>query len=145
VSHPFRVRYPPDVSSSARARHEAAAHFAGVLGGRARYELTLVVDELVTNAIRHGAGEVELRLDLQDGSIRGEVIDDGDGFEAQVRESTPDQLGGRGLIIVSRLTQEWGVYDGSAHVWFELPLGGSAPVEAEPEVGEPHDDVLPDV
>ncbi len=144
MSHPFRVRYPSDASSSGRARHEAAAHFAGHLDRRGQYDLGLVVDELVTNAIRHGAGDVELRLDLEDGRIRGEVIDEGDGFEAQMREAAPDQLGGRGLIIVSRLTQEWGVYDGSAHVWFELPLGGSAPAEAAPEVGEPDDDVLPD-
>jgi hypothetical protein len=28
----------------------------------------------------------------------------------------------RGLKLVDRLTSRWAVYEGSTHVWFELPL-----------------------
>jgi serine/threonine-protein kinase RsbW len=145
VPRPFRARYPPESASSGRARQAATEHFAAVLPPATRQELGLVVSELVTNGIRHGAGEVELRLDLHEGRIRGEVIDQGAGFEAQLRNAAPDDLGGRGLVLVDRMVHEWGVYDGSSHVWFQLPVVGAPDEDAGgPVTGEPDDTALPD-
>jgi|1186.fasta_scaffold372874_1 two-component sensor histidine kinase len=144
MPRPFRARYRLDPTSIARARHDVHDHFGDELPGATSEELGLIVSELVTNAIRHGGGDVELRLDVRAGRIRGEVIDQGEGFEGQMREATPDRLGGHGLVIVDRLSHEWGVYDGSSHVWFQLPVVGAPDVAVAPIVGEPDDDALPD-
>ena len=83
--------------------------------------LELVVSELVTNAVRHGPGElITLRLmSAPDGTITGEVADQGDGVVA-IREHDATAAGGMGLPIVDALTSAWGVYPGSTHVWFRF-------------------------
>jgi hypothetical protein len=55
-------------------------------------------------------------------SIRGEVADQGNPAHAipEIKEVT--KTGGRGLAVVDKLTAKWGVYEGSTHVWFEMPL-----------------------
>jgi two-component sensor histidine kinase len=145
VPRPFRARYAAEALSSTRARHAATGYYGDLLPRRTRHDLGLIVSELVTNAVRHGAGDIDLLLDVQDGRIRGEVIDQGDGFAAALREASPDDLGGRGLVIVDHLAQEWGVYDGSSHVWFHLPLDGAAPQDGRPpETRPPDPEALPD-
>ncbi|HYZ28128.1 MAG TPA: ATP-binding protein [Thermoleophilaceae bacterium] len=81
----------------------------------------LVVSELVTNAVRHGPGElITLRLaSTPNGGIAGEVVDQGDGVVA-IREHGGALAGGLGLPIVDALTSDWGVYPGSTHVWFRF-------------------------
>lgn len=86
-------------------------------------EVELVVSELVTNSIRYGPDDrpITLRLELaDDGSVHGEVEDQGDGHIA-IREQDPGTaVGGLGLPIVEQLTTAWGVYPGSCHVWFRF-------------------------
>jgi anti-sigma regulatory factor (Ser/Thr protein kinase) len=96
--------------------------------------LTLVVSELVTNAVMHGQGAIRFRLQLDAGDLRGEVIDDGGGFEHELRAAGPDATSGRGLLIVDRLTTRWGVHEGTTHVWFEM-LTGSHGKGAGPHIG----------
>ncbi len=81
----------------------------------------LLISELVTNSVRHGAGEtvtVLLDADLP-GVLRCEVIDDGHGFIPRARDATA-LGGGWGLDLVETLAANWGVREGSTHVWFEL-------------------------
>ena len=89
-----------------------------------RSRLRLVVSELVTNAVRHGEGAIELRLWRDGTTVRGEVVDEGGGFEHEVRTEGWDDVGGRGLGIVERMTRRWGIREGTTHVWFELDPGG---------------------
>ena len=97
-------------------------------------DLCLVVSELVTNALNHGSGAIRLVL-LRDGDrLRGEVTDEGSGFEVELRERGLEEVGGRGLMVVSGVSERWGVYDGSSHVWFELGLAATAGVELRPPV-----------
>ena len=84
-------------------------------------DLQLVVTELVTNAVIHGQGTIRLRLRLDAGDVRGDVIDEGGGFEHELREASPYAESGRGLLIVDRLSTRWGVHECSSHVWFEMP------------------------
>src|SRR3954462_5329584 len=64
-----------------------------------RCDLTLVVSELVANAVRHAPpmdeGEIELMIARRDGHIHVEVSDPGRGFDP-----TPDPTreGGLGLV-----------------------------------------------
>jgi signal transduction histidine kinase len=82
----------------------------------------LLVTELVSNAVRHGAGDVvRLVVDRPDDRrLRCEVIDEGSGFLPVARMGASDEAGGWGLHLVETLAESWGVREGSTHVWFEL-------------------------
>ncbi|WP_329047927.1 ATP-binding protein [Amycolatopsis sp. NBC_01488] len=65
----------------------------------------LIVTELATNALQHGAGRPVLRLSVGAGHIRVEVFDDDPA--PPVRRS-PGADGGWGLALVERLSLAWG-------------------------------------
>ena len=101
-----------------------------------RAEAELIVTELVTNAVVHGVGAIRLRLAIDDDEVRGEVIDQGSGFEVEVRERGVGEVSGRGLWLVASLARRWGIHEGSSHVWFELALRRTVPTPTPPELGE---------
>ncbi|MFJ1752163.1 SpoIIE family protein phosphatase [Kitasatospora sp. NPDC088134] len=115
-------RLPPEPTSVAKAREAAC----GWLLERGLDELVdtceLLVSELVTNALRHGRGEIRLRL-LRDRSMVCEVWDDAYAQPRQRRAQETDE-GGRGLQLVSLLAERWGSRrtPKGKIVWFELSL-----------------------
>lgn len=85
-------------------------------------DLRLLVSELVTNAVELGEGRIELALSpCDDGGVRVEVRDEGYGAP-EIRDPGPDDLNGRGLRIVDRVSRRWGVdqFLPGKIVWFEL-------------------------
>ncbi|MGV9453973.1 SpoIIE family protein phosphatase [Streptomyces sp. NPDC003635] len=82
----------------------------------------LVASELVTNAIRHATGPVQLRL-LRDRALICEVSD-GSGTSPRLRRARGEDEGGRGLFLVAQLTERWGTrYTPHGKViWTEQPL-----------------------
>ena len=82
----------------------------------------LLVTELVTNSVRHGQGDqVRLILDVPEPDrLRCEVIDNGHGFLPIARSRDSTDEGGWGLYLVEKLARQWGVREGSTHVWFEI-------------------------
>ncbi|MFC5647062.1 SpoIIE family protein phosphatase [Kitasatospora cinereorecta] len=115
-------KLPPEPTSVAKAREAAC----GWLIERGLDELVdtseLLVSELVTNALRHGRGEIRLRL-LRDRTMVCEVWDDGYAQPRQRRAQETDE-GGRGLQLVSLLAERWGSRrtPKGKIVWFELAL-----------------------
>ncbi|WP_404814193.1 SpoIIE family protein phosphatase [Kitasatospora fiedleri] len=115
-------RLPPEPTSVAKAREAAC----GWLLERGLDELVdtseLLVSELVTNALRHGRGEIRLRL-LRDKTMVCEVWDDAYAQPRQRRAQETDE-GGRGLQLVSLLAERWGSRrtPKGKIVWFELSL-----------------------
>lgn len=82
----------------------------------------LLTSEVVTNAIIHGRSGPLLAVDVSDRAIRVAV---GDGSpELPVRRlGRPDDVSGRGVLIVEELATSWGVVrerNGSKRVWFEV-------------------------
>jgi serine phosphatase RsbU (regulator of sigma subunit)/anti-sigma regulatory factor (Ser/Thr protein kinase) len=83
----------------------------------------LLVGEVVTNAVRHAhTRRVGLRL-VRAGALLCEVSDD-DHAVPVLLSAGPEDEGGRGLRIVSRLAREWGTSRSAQGktVWFEQPL-----------------------
>jgi GAF domain-containing protein/anti-sigma regulatory factor (Ser/Thr protein kinase) len=85
----------------------------------------LVVSELVTNAIRYGAVPIQLRL-IRDRTLICEVSD-GNSAAPHLRRARTFDEGGRGLLLVSQLTQGWGTRQTTSGktIWAEqlLPTG----------------------
>lgn len=82
------------------------------------HDAVLVADELVTNAHQHGRAPRACRLALvgRGHCLRIEVDD--------AAPEIPDGTGGRGLVLVARLSDAWGVHRDRDHktVWAELSL-----------------------
>ncbi|GII28893.1 ATP-binding protein [Planotetraspora mira] len=91
-------------------------------------DCTLIVSELVTNAVRHGGSALALRLVGGRGWVYGEIYDPGDGVP-RPREAGADATDGRGLLIVATLAGDWGVAHpsrGGKTVWFVAGEGAPA-------------------
>jgi anti-sigma regulatory factor (Ser/Thr protein kinase) len=131
------LNLPSDSSAPRAARHAITRQLGVQLSPDRLSELNLVVTELVSNAVLHGRGEVVLRLQLEGDIVQGEVIDQGGGFEREIRVRGPQDVGGRGLMLVEQLTNRWGVHEGTTHVWFELAAASNAPAgDLKPRLGE---------
>ena len=84
----------------------------------------LLVSELVTNAVTHGAGPIELRVALESDHVRVVVTDRGGGRPTLHRPRPDDAVrGGWGLHLVDDSATAWGsdVGPDRTSLWFELP------------------------
>jgi anti-sigma regulatory factor (Ser/Thr protein kinase) len=129
------LNLPRELSAAGVARHGLRKRLADVPGQERTGQLMLVVSELVTNAVVHGSGAILLRLRVDDDRVYGEVIDEGGGFEQEVRKHGHDDVGGRGLQIVEALSSRWGIHEGATHVWFELSPSEAPAKPTDPELG----------
>ena len=108
----------------AEARRWAAGVTRGLLDPDQAQSLRLIVSELVTNALRHGAeGEqIDLAVTPKPDFLCVQVTDDGPGIAPRPRAMETDEEGGFGLYFVEQLTRRWGVTreNRRTRVWFEL-------------------------
>ncbi|WP_069817077.1 SpoIIE family protein phosphatase [Streptomyces sp. TP-A0874] len=86
------------------------------------FSTELIVSELVTNAIRHASGPLNLRL-IRERSLICEVSDSSS-TSPHLRHARTTDEGGRGLFLISQLTDRWGArYTPKGKViWTEQPL-----------------------
>jgi anti-sigma regulatory factor (Ser/Thr protein kinase) len=118
----FSFQFPPADDAPAQAR-AALEVFDQILSPEVLEDLQLVVSELVTNSVKFGPKRaITLALSVgTEGVVQGEVIDQGDGERARIEMTVePTIAGGWGLHLVDQLAVEWGVREGSTHVWFEI-------------------------
>src|SRR5215203_4373792 len=84
-------------------------------------DVELVVSELVTNAVLHGSGHIQLRLEVLDGVVSVGVLDGGRAPpSANGQPLAEGSEGGRGLALVAELSTEWGfrpAANGGKEVW----------------------------
>lgn len=95
----------------------------------------LVASELVTNALLHGGGHGQLRLERTDtGGLRITVVDQERRLPI-VGVSSESSMTGRGLAMVGRLSSAWGVTplpDGvGKEVWAEVEPGPSVELDVD--------------
>jgi anti-sigma regulatory factor (Ser/Thr protein kinase) len=84
---------------------------------------TLLASELVTNALVHGKGAVELRLRVTRDRLVVEAEDGGHHMPRR-RRAGDEEEGGRGLHLVAALADRWGarLTDDGKVVWAEVSL-----------------------
>jgi PAS domain S-box-containing protein len=97
---------PADPAIVGGIRKQVTARLDGWGIGDAAFVTELVASELVTNAIRHAKSPIQLRL-IRDRTLICEVSD-GSSTAPHLRRALADDEGGRGLFLVSQLTQRWG-------------------------------------
>ncbi len=116
----WEVPVTPDAVATARAAATRQV-IAWGLEDRA-FTVELVVSELVTNAIRHASGPIQLRI-IREKALICEVSDSL-ATAPHLRRARIFDEGGRGLFIVASLTARWGTRqnpDGKT-IWAEVPL-----------------------
>ncbi|MEU7721165.1 SpoIIE family protein phosphatase [Streptomyces tibetensis] len=85
----------------------------------------LILSELITNAVRHGAAPIRVRL-LYGRTLICEVSDASNTAPHLRRAASTDE-GGRGLFLVAQLSQSWGTRylpEGKV-IWAECELGAA--------------------
>jgi|1186.fasta_scaffold159295_2 anti-sigma regulatory factor (Ser/Thr protein kinase) len=115
------IELPRSLEAGRHARAFVERRFGPHLAARVVGDAKLVATELVNNAVIHGKGRITMRADVRSDAVRVEVIDEGSGNTPKVREEA-DGPGGRGLRMVDSLSLRWGTFEGTTHVWAELPL-----------------------
>ena len=68
----------------------------------------LMVSELASNCVRFAPSDFTVNIERLGQEIRVEVADGGDG-EPTLRSPRPEDLSGRGLMIVQAMSADWGV------------------------------------
>jgi DNA-binding NarL/FixJ family response regulator len=120
-----------DLPESLLAPGEARTAIRDVLTRWGYHELiddaSLVVSELVGNAVEHARTASVVVINRAEGGLRIEVTDHGDADPAPQSVAVEAERG-RGLMIVSALATAWGVQHGpeSKSVWVELSGGDSS-------------------
>ncbi|WP_405878576.1 ATP-binding protein [Streptomyces sp. NBC_01136] len=79
----------------------------------------LLATELVTNALKHGCGDVGVRLCPTADRLWIEVRDGSHELPVP-RNATPDDEDGRGLFLVSSIADDWGVSPDGTTTWCSL-------------------------
>ncbi|MDG9717037.1 ATP-binding protein [Streptomyces sp. DH24] len=119
---------PPadDTYRVAAMRRIAAARLRYCGLGAMADDVTLIVSELLTNALIHsGATEVSLRITV-DGDTLRIAVRDGMPGRAQPGTADAEAESGRGLTLVDALAREnggaWGTSDAGAETWCSLTV-----------------------
>ena len=131
-------QFAPQSTSAAAARRFVRQTLTDWGAAHLIDDAVLLTNELVTNAVVHAGTDVNVSCALGPDYVQ---IGVGDSHGSRtlpptVSNSAPDKTSGRGLYMLSQISQVWGVeYDRlSKRVWFRLPLTAGA----EPRTGITH-------
>lgn len=112
----------PQAVRKARERVAAACHAWGVADDDLPMVL-LVTSELVTNAVRHACTDLSVEVTNSRAGVRVSVGDHSTALPI-APEPDPTRPGGLGLVLVDRLSDDWGVNPGDdgKYVWAVVPV-----------------------
>ena len=118
-------RFEQDAQSPRAARRFVSQALTAVDDDDLTDTVTLLVSELVTNAVLHAGSDVEVLVRLTATAARVEVTD-ASARAVAPRDAASDEDSGRGLALVGNLARRWGVREapgGGKTVWFEVDRG----------------------
>lgn len=122
-----RRNFPSTPESAAEARRFVESVLGAAHLDHLAYPATMLVSELVANAILHTGTPLVVVVSPADDRVRIEVHDGSAQLPVRKHYSTMSGTG-RGLLLVERMAADWGsapTADGKS-VWFELD-GSSTP------------------
>ena len=113
----------PQLRSDLRRHTEGDARPGDPNGVDLRDQLVLAFDEMASNALRHGGGDVQAALRLTEDSYLIEVSDKAAGAPPSPAIGRDPSEGGLGLYLIAELASMhgWYVHAGHKHVWALLP------------------------
>lgn len=120
-------------TSAAEARHRSLGWLTEHSVQRQAADIAvLIVSELVTNAVVHsGSRQITCTLTIGDDLLRIEVTDQGTSPTAPVvRQAAADEMTGRGLLLVSLLSETWGTSPAVPQGWTVWATVSSRPAPA---------------
>ncbi|EIV93493.1 SpoIIE family protein phosphatase [Frankia sp. QA3] len=154
VNPPLLELALPAVSASAGQARMAMRDVMLDYGITAVDDATLLVSEVVTNAVLHARSDLVLRASLEPGRLRISVEDREGGHlprPGAAAANKPDPESGWGLLLVEALSLAWGVETtpGGKRVWFDVeipdvpgrgagarpPAGSEPPPRVDPPTG----------
>jgi anti-sigma regulatory factor (Ser/Thr protein kinase) len=120
-----------DVAELPRMRAEVRRHVdqrardSDPAGADLRDHLVLALDEMASNALRHGGGGVRASIRLTEESYLIEVSDAATSSPPTPAVGRDPSEGGLGLYLIAELASDhgWYVRNGAKHVWALLPRG----------------------
>jgi len=115
-------RFEQDAQSPRAARRFVTQALGDVDDDDLTDTVTLLVSELVTNAVLHAGSDVEVIVRLTATAARIEVTD-ASAEAVAPRDAASDEDSGRGLALVGNMARRWGVRPaagGGKTVWFEV-------------------------
>jgi anti-sigma regulatory factor (Ser/Thr protein kinase) len=126
----LRADLDADLRAPEKGRLLLAPFVAGAPEERV-WEAETALSELLANAVIHGddgrGAPVRLRVRSDGAHLYVEVEDGGPGFSVERPElPDPTRPTGRGLAIVRRLAERWGLRRRPTRVWFKMDLARPA-------------------
>ena len=118
------LQLSPTAAAVPEARHFTAARLSEwSLPASVADDAVLIVSELVTNAFVHGRPPIALRLRQTPYELAIEV-DDGDSTMPRKLRAGPEDLHGRGVALVARISNRWAARatENGKTVWSTLAL-----------------------
>jgi len=105
----MQLRLDADLKAPGLARAFVQAHFNSTSHPNhspLQVDVTLIVSELVTNAVQAGARNIIVQIESGGGRLNLQVTDDAEGWP-ELHHPEPDDVRGRGLSITTALADEW--------------------------------------
>jgi anti-sigma regulatory factor (Ser/Thr protein kinase) len=124
----FAFAVPMSAEAPSRVRAEVREPLRASLDRRTASDLELLLSELVTNAVRHGASDpaatIGVRVQIVDDTVSAQITDPGQGFtpRGSPRPRIEHDAGGFGLYLLDLLSTRWGVErnEEGFRVWFRI-------------------------
>lgn len=106
-------------------RHATARSADDEISADLRDQLILALDEMASNALRHGGGGVRATVRLTADAYLIEVSDQAATAPPSPAVDRDPSDGGLGLYLIAEMATDhgWYVRDGHKHVWALLPRG----------------------
>lgn len=126
------VRLPPSATSAREARRVVADELAVLNHPELVDDVSIVVTELVVNAVIHARTGIGLTVQTAGAGVRVEVSD-GSPVVPRWTPASMSATSGRGLILMQRLSREWGVerHEGGKTVWALIDEPGDPVPESD--------------
>jgi anti-sigma regulatory factor (Ser/Thr protein kinase) len=131
------LELPPASASATRAREFARDELGTRYARSVVDDVSLLVTEMVTNAVLHAGTPLRVTLELAPEAVRVEV-EDGSPDPPSRRDDGADVVSGRGLRLVEGIASSWGTdrVGAGKRVWCVVPVA-SATVRGRSRRGRP--------